>query len=71
MNTHIESHAVESHCNISIFPDTDLLFSVMVNHMGKRYVRGGFANPDEAQKRGVEIMLAMHHACSRRRRPVH
>lgn len=54
-------------CRIQIFAEQDLSFAVSVDHMGKRYVRGGFDHPDAAQKRGVEIMLAMHRACTRRR----
>lgn len=46
-------------CEMNIFPDKDLTFNVRVSCRGKRFVAGGFANPDAAQRRGVAIMLAM------------
>ncbi len=46
-------------CEMNIYPDTDLTFNVRVSLQGKSFVEGGFINPDEAQRRGVAIMLAM------------
>ncbi len=49
----------QDYCEMNIFPNEDLTFNVRVSCRGKRFVAGGFINPDEAQRRGVAIMLAM------------
>lgn len=47
-------------CELRIFTDEKLRFNVRVAMGGKTFVEGGFKNPDEAQRRGVAIMLAMN-----------
>jgi hypothetical protein len=49
----------ESYCELKIFPDKQLRFNVRVAMGGKTFLAGGFRSPDQAQRRGVEIMMAM------------
>lgn len=57
LNTRTNPQA--DYCQVDIFADEDLFFNVRVSCGGKRFIAGGFMNPDEAQRRGVQIMLAM------------
>lgn len=57
MSPNAETH--ESYCELKIFPDKQLRFNVRVAMGGKTFLAGGFKNPDQAQRRGVEVMLAM------------
>ncbi len=53
-------------CQMDIFSDEQLRFNVRVSCGGKRFVAGGFLNPDEAQRRGVAALLAMNGFLERR-----
>lgn len=46
-------------CEIRVFSDENLKFNVRVTLFGKSFVAGGFKNPDEAQRRGIAMMVAM------------
>lgn len=50
----------DAFCQIDIFADEDLFFNVRVICGRMRFVAGGFMNPDEAQRKGMAAMLAMH-----------
>ncbi len=52
------SQATE-YCQLDIFPDEDLYFSVRVLCGGKRFLAGGFMSPDEAHRHGIHALLAM------------
>ena len=56
-NTGLETRM---HYEISVFPDERLNFTVKVSHQGKSYLQSGFRNPDKAQQRGVEVMIALN-----------
>jgi len=53
------SPLASEYCQLDIFADENLDFSVRVRCGSRRLVAGGFMNPDEAQRYGMHALLAM------------